>query len=141
MIKSVKRIDYGICQAINESFTQDRSSPTGYLLNADNLRFIERSDKLKIRKGLVFGISYQVETSLADYSEVFLCRIRHPQLVNSATGKAYKETVEEKHTSRDNINFDYYRFEYDFELVAGKWSFQIEQSGKILLRQNFELYY
>ncbi|MFD2570195.1 DUF3859 domain-containing protein [Spirosoma soli] len=119
-----------------ESISNSRLSPTGYYFGADALAFIEKVDKMKLKRGLVFGIAYR----LAGNHDAFLCRIVHPVLVNPTTGKAYKETIEEKYSAANGLNFDYYRIEHAWEMVDGKWVFQIEQSGNILLEKSFELH-
>jgi hypothetical protein len=129
MIGHVRLIDFGVSKPVNESIDESMGSPTGYFLEADRLIFIQEVDKIKITKGLVFGISYQIESSQA----AFLSRVIHPTLVNFATGKPYKETIEKKYMSSDGLHFDYYRLEHTWEMVAGRWTFQIEQSGRVLL--------
>ena len=129
-------INYGICRPIIESISNSQLSPTGYYFGADHLIFSEKVDRIKLKRGLVFGISYKLESP----QDAFLCRILHPILINSTTGKACKETIEEKYSSANGLNFDYYRIEHAWEMIGGKWIFQIEQSGKILLEKSFELY-
>lgn len=128
--------DYGICNPVYESIEETSNSPTGYLFEADKLIFTEKADKLKISRGLVFGISYHLESD----QDAFLSRIVHPILVNPITGKRYKETTEEKYVSSIGLNFDYYRLENSWEMIAGKWTFQVEQFGKVLLVKSFDLY-
>jgi hypothetical protein len=137
MRAKARLIDYGICQPLNESIYKTSDSPTGYFLEADKLIFTERTDKLRIRKGLVFGISYHLENS----QDAFLSRILHPTLVKSATDKPFRVTTEEKCQSTDGLNFDYYRLEHSWEMVAGQWTFQIEQSSNVLIEKSFELYH
>ncbi|MVM34566.1 DUF3859 domain-containing protein [Spirosoma sp. HMF4905] len=129
-------INYGICKPIMESVNESPVSPTGYYFGADDLIFIEKVDRVKLRKGLVFGIAYSLESS----QDAFLCRVIHPTLVNPGEEKAYKETIEEKYNSANGLNFDYYRIEHAWEMIDGKWVFQLEQSGKVLLEKSFELY-
>lgn len=136
MGSSAHLINYGICRPTMESVDNSRLSPTGYYFGADDLIFSEKVDRVKLKRGLVFGIAY----SLKSDQDAFLCRIIHHILVNPTTGKAYKETIEEKYSSTNGLNFDYYRTEHSWEMIAGKWVFQIDQSGKVLLEKSFELY-
>jgi hypothetical protein len=136
MSSYARLIDYGICKPVNESINKTSDSPTGYFLEADKLIFVQKVDRVKIRKGVAFGISYHIESG----QDTFLSRIVHPTLVNSTMGKPYKETIEEKYISSNGLNFDYYQLEYTWEMIAGRWTFQIEQSGKILLEKVFDLY-
>lgn len=128
-------ISYGICRPAAESVNESSLSPTGYYFGAEDLIFIEQADRLNLKKGLVFGIAYSLKSS----DDSFLCRILHPPLVNPATGKVCEETIEQKYSSADGLNFDYYRMEHTWEMMAGKWVFQIEQAGKVLLDKSFEL--
>lgn len=129
-------IDYGICRPINESAEMTSNSITGYFLEAAKLIFIEETSSLKIKKGLVFGISYKLESN----QDAFISRIIHPTLVNPAIGDSCRETTEEKYISSNGLNFDYYRLEHVWEMIAGKWTFQVEQSDKLLLEKSFDLY-
>lgn len=129
-------INYGICRPIGESVREFPLSPTGYYFGADNLLFVEKVDRVTLKRGLVFGIAY----SLENCKGIFLCRIIHPVLVNPITREAYKETIERKYSSTDELNFDYYRIEHAWEMIAGTWVFQIEQAGKVLLEKSFELH-
>ena len=129
-------INHGICKPTRESVSESSLSLTGYYFGADDLIFLEKVDRMRLKRGLVFGITYSLESSQGS----FLCRVIHPMLVNPTTKEAYKETIEEKYTSGDRLNFDYYRIEHAWEMRAGKWVFQIEQSGKVLLKKLFELY-
>lgn len=137
MSAQARLVDYGICKPWNESIDKTSNSPTGYFLEADKLIFTEKIDKLRIRKGLVFGVAYQLESS----QDSFLSRVLHPVLVNSVTGKPFRETTEQKYLSTNGPNFDYYRLEHSWEMVAGQWTFQIEQTGTVLLEKSFELYH
>ena len=132
----VRLIDFGICRPVNESTDKSIDSPTGYFLEADRLIFTQKVDKIRMTKGLVFGISYQIESP----QTTFLSRVLHPTLVNFATGKPYKETIEKKYISSSGLHFDYYRLEHNWEMIAGKWTFQIEQSCRILLEKSFDLH-
>ncbi len=129
-------ISYGICKPTMESVHEARISPTGYYFGADGLIFIEEVDRMKLKKGLAFGIAYNLES----IQDAFLCRIIHPILVNPATRKAYRETIEKKYSTANGLNFDYYRIEHAWEMVAGKWVFRIEYLGETILEKSFELY-
>lgn len=131
----MRLINYRICRLSIESVSKSPLSPTGYYLEAEGLIFVEKVDRIKFKKGLVFGMTFSLENCQGS----FLCRIIHPVLVNLTTREAYKETIEKKYSSSDRLNFNYYRMEQAWEMMAGMWVVQFEQSGKVLLQKSFEL--
>jgi hypothetical protein len=36
-------------------------------------------------------------------------------------------------------NFDYYKFEYTWEMQGGNWVFEVSQTNRLLLRKEFEV--
>ncbi len=94
----IKIVDYGICKAIGKTKKEYvPGSLTGYFLHSDDMEFQERTHIINPEKGLSFGISYRFETGSEIAERVdFVCRIKHPKLVNPETNEAFIETTEEK---------------------------------------------
>ncbi|MDE5423680.1 DUF3859 domain-containing protein [Ancylomarina sp. DW003] len=138
---NIEIVDYGICQAIGNT-TKDivQESSTGYFLHSDDMAFIERTDVIYPKTGLSFGISYRFETDteVADLVE-FECRIKHPQMINPANNEAFTEIVEAKDEWSDELGFDFYTLEFDWEIKFGEWIFEVIHEGKVLASQSFYL--
>lgn len=137
----IKIVEYGICQAIgNTTKDEEVDSPTGYFLHSDDMEFLERTDTIIARVGLSFGISYQFEIDSEEEEVVnFECRIRHPKMVNPENNKAYFEIIETKDEWSNELGFDFYTFEFDWEMQVGEWIFEILHQGDVKCSQTFYL--
>ncbi len=138
---NIKIVDYGICKAIGETKKDiEPGSATGYFLHSDDMEFQERTDLIHPKLGLSFGISYQFEPDSQEGDLVdFVCRIRHPKLVNPMTKEQVTEISEEKECYTDELGNDFYTFEFDWEMQLGEWIFEIIHDDKIMCSQTFRL--
>jgi|GEM_PF-2194181 len=137
----IKIVDYGICKAIGKTKKEYvPGSSTGYFLHSDDMEFQERTHIINPEKGLSFGISYRFETGSEIAERVdFVCRIKHPKLVNPETNEAFIETTEEKDEYSDELGFDFYTFEFDWEMQLGEWIFEIIHEGEVMCSKTFVL--
>ena len=138
---NIEIVDYGICQAIGNT-TKDivPESSTGYFLHSDDMEFIERTHVIYPNVGLDFGISYRFETDKEEAELIeFECRIRHPKIINPTNNEAFTEIVEVKEEWSDELGFDFYTLEFDWEVQFGEWLFEIIHDGKVLASQSFYL--
>jgi len=138
---NIEIVNYGICHAIGNT-TKDivPDSSTGYFLHSDDMEFQERTNVIYPKVGLSFGISYRFETDteVADVLE-FECRIKHPKMINPTNNEAFTEIVEAKDEWSDELGFDFYTLEFDWEIQFGEWVFEIIHDGKVLASQSFYL--
>ena len=138
---NIKIVDYGICQAVGNT-TKDivEDSSTGYFLHSDDMKFLKRTNVIYPKVGLNFGISYRFETDteVADLIE-YECRIKHPKIVNPINNEVFTEIVEAKNEWSDELGFDFYTLELDWEIQFGEWIFEIIHDGKVLASQTFYL--
>lgn len=136
---NIKIVDYGICKAIGETKKDIvRASATGYYLHSDDMEFLEKTDVIQVKLGLSFGISYQFE-DVSEEAELvdFVCRIRHPKLENPISKEQFIETSEEKECYSDELGYDFYTIELDWEMQLGEWVFEIIHDDKIMCSQKF----
>lgn len=140
-IKEVKLLQFGSLATDNEEKIHTEYSLSGHFLYPTTICFLENSDKIQGAIGLKFGIEYFIEGynnhKLID--TIFTCKITHPLLTNPKTGEKLKETIEHKHNYLNEINFDYYCFEDDWEVQKGIWTFQILENNEIKLEKAFEI--
>ena len=137
----MKIVDFGICKPIGETKKDiEPGSTTGYFLHSDDMEFLERTNVIHPTLGLSFGISYQFESDSKEEELIdFVCRIRHPKLVNPISKEQFIECTEEKDGYTDELGYDFYTFEFDWEMQPGEWIFEIIYNGKIMCRQIFIL--
>jgi hypothetical protein len=141
-IKEAKLLNYGSLVAINEERTIVPHSLVGYFLHSDDIQFIGCLDTLKGKIGLSFGIEYYLEgfDSTKKKDDVhFFSKIKHPKLSNPKTGNHATETLENKYNYLNQKNYDYFTFEFEWEVVPGVWTFQIIEDNRILLEKSFNI--
>ncbi len=140
-IMNIKIVDYGICKAVGETKKDiEPGSTTGYFLHSDDMEFLERTDVISPKLGLSFGISYEFEQDLEEVELIdFVCRIKHPKLVNSVSKEQFVECIEEKDAYTDELGNDFYTFEFDWEMQLGEWIFEIIYEAKIMCSHTFTL--
>ena len=141
MIKRVKLIDYGLFKKSPKVnfIEKNYKSPTGYFIRTDDIILLKKASEIKIDIGKVIGIKYYLECSLDNEFVNFQCKIIHPKLINPKNGISFTETIENKYDYANRINFDFYEFEEEWELVSGRWKFQIFENNKLLLNKEFYL--
>jgi len=141
LIKRVKLIDYGLfAKSLDVNFTEkDNKSPTGYFIRTNDIILIKETSKIKIDIGKVIGIKYYIECFSDEEFVSFQCKIIHPKLINPKNGIPFTETIENKYDYANSVNFDFYEFEEEWELVSGIWKFQIFENNKLLFNKEFYL--
>ena len=140
MITDIVLTGFGICEVTSEASEPGQDSLTGYFLASDTISFLLRTDTIQLQKGLRFGIEYSLKGIEDENAEVFDVRISYPLLTNPTTGESEVEVIETKAGCIDESNFDYFHFEHGWEMQPGKWSFQVIQSGRLLMEKEFRLY-
>lgn len=141
-IRQIKLLNFGSLTTDTEEEEINDSSLTGYFLRPKKIQCLDRIDTLKGLPGLKFGIEYFIEgpDNAAKYDDVtFYCKILHPEIVNPDSKEKASETIERKTNYLNETNFDYYLFEFDWEIKQGIWTFQIIENDKILLEKSFEI--
>lgn len=140
-IKQIKLLNFGLLIADEEQVEPKEDSLTGYMLYPTEIQFIKITDRVEGVVGLRFGIEYYIEGySNQKYEDViFYSRIFHPILTNPKTGKSSRLTQERKLNYLNEINFDYFCFENEWEIQKGCWTFQIVENEVIKLEKLFEI--
>lgn len=139
-IESIKILNFGQLTTDEEVKEISRNSPSGYFLRPETIHFIETTDKIKGAKGVKFGIEYLIKGFTNDKDDVtFYSRISHPTMINPVTNERTESVTERKINWLNDNNFDYYNFEFDWEVVIGKWTFEIFEDDRTLLTKEFEV--
>ena len=139
-IKAIHLLNFGQLQTDEEELENSSLSPTGYFLRPNQIDFMNIRDRLKGVKGLKFGIEYYIKGFFNSPEIVtFICKTSHPTVFNPITNEELKEVIEEKSNYTNQKSFDYYCFEYDWEIVKGIWTFEIIEKEKVLLKKEFRI--
>ena len=140
-IKNVQLLNFGSLIAFDEERTFTNESLTGYYIHSSGINFINQLDTLESAIGLSFGIEYYLEGfNNSQHEDVhFISRIIHPTITNPTSNESISETVERKYTYLNEANYDYFQFEYDWEVKSGIWTFQVIEDDTVLLEKRFTI--
>lgn len=135
-----KLIDFGILDH-NEDLERkpDEKSTTGYTLAADAMKVVRRTDKIEMKPGVAFGIKYQIDGEEQDGEVAYQRRIMHPAIQNPNDGEIYIERVDIRGEQAGTETFDFFRFDQEYEMKVGEWTFQLLDGPEVLLEKTFHL--
>ena len=138
---SAKILDYGIYDEKVEEILKDESVPCG---TRGRVRYslIEETDRIPAKLGTSFGFRYNLygvpEKTKLKLKRIFI--FPKQGLTDIAKGKThYNAQLDDELTVRENMEIGY-KFEHQWELVPGKWSFQIWYEGKKIAEKSFTVY-
>jgi hypothetical protein len=139
-IQSIKILNFGQLTTDEEEKEDSKNSPSGYFLRPETVKFTETTDKIKGMKGVRFGIEYFIKGFTDDKDDVsFVCKISHPTMSHPRTNEKIESVTEIKTNYLNEKNFDYFRFEFDWEIVTGQWTFEIIEDNRTLLTKKFQV--
>jgi hypothetical protein len=126
-------------KAVTGNFDEkNEQSPTGYFKRTDGIVLIEETSRIPARIGIVFGITYDIKATNTEMVATE-SKIYHPKLKDPKTGNAFNESNEAVWDDPNCTNYDFYEFEYDWELKEGIWRFIIAFNNKIMLSHEFNV--
>ena len=138
---SAKILDFGIYNEKVLEIIKDKSVPGG---KRGTVRYslVEETDKIPAKLGISFGFRYHL-SGVPMKSKLKLKRLYFfpgQGLTDTVKGKTYyKAQLDNELTVRENMEIGY-KFEHPWELVPGKWSFQVWYEGKKLAEKTFTVY-
>jgi len=115
----------------------DATSPTGYDLPLGHEQLFWQLDEFSGQIGTIFGFRFYLPPSCTNDLHFIY---KFPPITNPATGKAI-DHVDESVTKPPKNGFMrmLYTFAENYEIVPGKWSFQIFSNGKLILEKDFQV--
>lgn len=136
-MQDVELITFGIfeAEADNQDKAYNERSPKGYFYKPKRARLLLQTDKVPLEKNISFGINYRVNNP-GIYP--LILRICHPEMENPETNYCFTETVD--FSTEGEVGFFLHTFEFNWEMLAGFWTFQLIFNEKILLEKEFEIY-
>ncbi len=133
-------IDFGILEPQKEALEKvsDSAATTGYTLTADQMQVKAHTDSIPARPGIAFGIKYEIEGDQADGEVAYQRRIIHPAIQNPA-GEIRTERVDIRGEKPGSTTFDFFRFDKEYEMQLGNWTFQLLDGPDVLLEKTFHV--
>lgn len=104
-----------------------------------NIRLQRQTDEIDAQLGRSFGFRFRI-TDPALVGKTLTLRTIFPPLSNPESKRTM--TTQDRNfvvTSTGDILYDGYRFDYDWEMAEGTWSFQILHQGRLLAEKKFKV--
>jgi len=138
-----KVTDYGILQVVTDKTTvQKLDSPAGERHEVNRVEVARQTAEIPASLDTAFGIFFTI-TGLPANQPVRLSKVvRYPEITNPDGKKLTSHTVPlEILSNGDGVisSFEGYKFTEHYELVPGRWTFEIWYGEKLLLSQDFSV--
>jgi len=135
-------VDYGIYKSIDPGTAYPHPESTaGYAMQGVKVTLINRTTKVPLQKGIVFGFEYEAEGFPPDVSALIIYRVKHPP-ITKPDGKitnGFDEPFPSMPTGGKLKTGIYYQLSEDWELVPGEWSITVIYEDTILVEKVFEV--
>lgn len=102
-----------------------------------NIRLQRQTEEIDAQLGRSFGFRFRI-TDPALYGQQLTLRTIFPPLTNPES-KRTMVTQDRPFTGTNEVLYDGYRFDYDWEMAEGIWTFQILHNGKVIGEKKFKV--
>ena len=102
-----------------------------------NIRLQRQTEEIDAQLGRSFGFRFRI-TDPALYGQQLTLRTVFPPLTNPES-KRTMTTQDHPFTGTSELLYDGYRFDYDWEMAEGIWTFQILHKGKVIGEKKFKV--
>lgn len=136
--------EYGYYQQLGElERERNFNTATGYVRTGTDVQLVEQTADIPMALGRLFGFKFRIRGFPRDEVTANLdLAVIHPEIVRPngthVSGYRYPVTMEviggkiETQTG--------YKFDREYEMVAGQWTFQYWRGDTLLLEQTFNVY-
>jgi Domain of unknown function (DUF3859) len=133
-------VDYGVIKKIiSQGLLDAPNTLTGKTNNAIVDELVQSTTTIKASIGTTFGIFVKLLGELEGAVVTSHFRCVHPKLIDPVSGHT-GETDEWDGPLRIGVaRYLSYTFDNEWELVPGKWTIQVLDSGKVLAEKTFEV--
>ncbi|MCP3930555.1 MAG: DUF3859 domain-containing protein [Bacteroidetes bacterium] len=97
----------------------------------------QQTEIIPLKIGTRFGARYLIEGQPKGRRIQLQHAGIHPELSNPSTGKTFTNYKYSISAKIGEINTIGYTFDHDWELVPGKWTFQVFYQNKVVLEKQF----
>ena len=139
-VEGVTIIEYGIFKAKELRQENTPATATGTSNIVTDVELVQRTDNIPAIAGTRFGFRCIIKGSPQGQEVKIVRRNILPGLRNPKTGNIFY-TEEYERTQRIGKEFYIgYKFEENWELIPGKWTFQLFYGGRKLAEKTFNVY-
>ena len=109
---------------------------SGRSLGTDSFTLVQSTTNIPARIGTVFGFRYTIRGTPTNWPVLLTMVVEHPPYKNLKTGKTQTRD-EYKVRSYSGQRYTPYRFDYEWELIPGRFKFEVWHGDKKLCEQSF----
>jgi hypothetical protein len=102
-----------------------------------NIRLQRQTEEIDAQLGRSFGFRFRV-TDPALHGQTLTLRTIFPPLTNPES-KRTMVTQDRPFTGSSEVLYDGYRFDYDWEMAEGIWTFQVLHKGRVIAEKKFKV--
>jgi len=138
-VTDVEIIDFGVLSAQVDRAIKDQTLVQGAHHTMRASRVLKKTTHISAEKGLKFGIKYLVKGyPIGNRAKIdFVVLYPEPGLTNPDTGKTDRQGMVSMVKVIGRITTTGYLFKQKWEMVPGKWIFQIWHNGRKLSEKIF----
>ncbi|WP_455212401.1 DUF3859 domain-containing protein [Kaarinaea lacus] len=119
------------------------NTATGYVRTGTDVQLVEQTADIPMALGRLFGFKFRIRGFPRDEVAVNLdLAVTHPEIVRPngtrVTGYRYPVTLDVNGGKIETQTG--YQFDKEYEMVAGKWTFQYWRDDSLVLEQTFNVY-
>jgi hypothetical protein len=102
-----------------------------------NIRLQRQTEEIDAQLGRSFGFRFRV-TDPALHGQTLTLRTIFPPLTNPES-KRTMGTQDRTFVGTSELLYDGYRFDYDWEMAEGIWTFQVLHKGRVIAEKKFKV--
>jgi len=137
-------IEYGYYQQVGElERERNYSTASGYVRTGTDVQLVEQTTDIPMTLGRLFGFKFRIRGFPRDEVTVNLdLAVTHPEIVrpNGTRVSGYRYPVAMDVIGGKIETQTGYKFDKDYEMVAGEWKFQYWRGDTLLVEQTFNVY-
>lgn len=133
-----EELNYGLVSATDQYSKPDQEDPTGTHSYSAFYKLIEKTDSINVNLGDRIGVQYNLKSNVNKWVPVRQVWIFPSQMINDKGEKFDKLDYIINRPTNDN-RWANYKFEEEYELLKGKWIFQVYFEGNKLYEKEFYL--
>jgi hypothetical protein len=137
-------LEFGYYQPIGElERIRNYNTATGYVRTGSDVKLVEQTAHIPLAKGRLFGFKFRIKGFPLDEVTVNLeLVVSHPQITrpNGTQISGYRMPVILDLRGGKVVSQTGYKFDKDYEMVAGEWKFQYFWGDTLLLEKTFHVY-
>ncbi len=137
---SARIIDYGIYNRSGVTYTKPANNPLGHINVTKGVDISTTTERIPAKIGTNFGFRFELYGKRGGKYIKYVRVIKTPRLTNPENGKT-TEVFEDAITApAGRVLFAGYMFEFEWELVPGKYTIQLFHDNKLLVEKTFHIY-